>query len=176
MRTEKGILQTLLINGFVLTVFLFLFTVTVFAQDESVAQQTDAPKVTEEKTNAVLQPVWTSYKEIKIGMTAGEVKDKLGKAKIEDKDGFYYEISDDEAAQIVLDADEKVRLISLIYMGKETNAPKFEEVFGTDITAEPAEDGRIYKLVNYPEAGYWVAYSRTAGDKPVITVTMQKIG
>jgi hypothetical protein len=32
----------------------------------------------------------------------------------------------------------------------------------------------MYKMVNYPAAGYWVAYSRTPGDEPMVMVTMQK--
>ena len=36
-------------------------------------------------------------------------------------------------------------------------------------------DGRLYKLVRYPTAGYWVAYSRTTGDAPVVSVTMKKM-
>jgi hypothetical protein len=33
----------------------------------------------------------------------------------------------------------------------------------------------MYELKRYPSAGYWVAYSRTAGKNPIITVTMQKM-
>lgn len=25
------------------------------------------------------------------------------------------------------------------------------------------------------QAGYWVSYNRTAGDKPIVTITMQKM-
>ena len=77
-------------------------------------------------------------------------------------------------AQIRLNKDKKVRLISITYTNDNKNAPKFEYVFGTSVKAEPGADGMIYKLVRYPEAGYWVAYSRTAGEKPSVTVTMQK--
>jgi hypothetical protein len=38
---------------------------------------------------------------------------------------------------------------------------------------EAKPDGTLYKLVQYPEAGYWVAYSRTAGDAPFTIITMQ---
>jgi len=122
----------------------------------------------------VTMPALQNYKDIKIGSTADEVRDKLGKAVIDDKDGFYYEF-DDEIVQIRLDADNKIRLISVTYASENKNAPKLEDVFGTGIAAEPRADGMIYKLVRYPEAGYWVAYSRTAGEKPTVTVTMQKL-
>ena len=32
-----------------------------------------------------------------------------------------------------------------------------------------------HKLVRYPKAGCWVSYSRTAGDTPIVTVTIQKM-
>ena len=122
----------------------------------------------------VAMPVLQNYKDIKIASAADEVRDKLGKAVIDDKDGFYYEF-DDEIVQIRLDADKTIRLISVTYAAKNQNAPKLEDVFGTEIAAEPRTDGIIYKLVRYPEAGYWVAYSRPAGEKPTVTVTMQKL-
>ena len=123
----------------------------------------------------VMMPALQNYKDIKIGSTADEVRDKLGKAVIDDKDGFYYEFDDAEMVQIRLDADKKIRLISITYTSDYKTAPKLEDVFGTDIAAEPRADGMIYKLVRYPKAGYWVAYSRTAGEKPTVTVTMQKL-
>ncbi len=123
----------------------------------------------------VTMPVLQSYKDIKIGTTADEVRNKLGKAVIDDKDGFYYEFDDAEMAQIRLDADKKIRLIAVTYAGKNKNAPKLEDVFGTEVAAEPRTDGMIYKLVRYPEAGYWVAYSRAVGENPTVTVTMQKL-
>lgn len=123
----------------------------------------------------VAMPVLQNYKDIKIASTADEVREKLGKAVIDDKDGFYYQFDDAEMVQIRLDAEKKVRLISVTYASENKNAPKLEDVFGSDIAAEPRADGMIYKLVRYPEAGYWVAYSRAAGEKPTVTVTMQKL-
>lgn len=160
--------------AFVLLLLLWVLIATGHAQTTNAVAQNPTPQ-TEPETAAktVLMPVLTNYKEIKIGMTADEVEDKLGKPKIEDKDGFYYEFSDGESAQIVLDRDKKVRVISIIYSGE--NAPKFEDVFGKDVAIETQPDGRIYKLVRYPEAGFWVAYSRTGGENPTVTVTMQKM-
>ena len=51
-------------------------------------------------------------------------------------------------------------------------APAPKAVLGAELTANP--DGRIYRLVRYPKVGYWVSYSRTAGDSPLVTVMMQK--
>lgn len=161
--------------AFVLLLLLWILVATGHAQTtDEMAQNATPQTTTENAAKTVLMPVLTNYKEIKIGMTADEVKEKLGKAKIEDKDGFYYEFRD-ESAQIVLDADKKVRVISITYPGDNKNAPKFEDVFGKDATIEAQPEGRIYKLVRYPEAGFWVAYDRTAGENPIVTVTMQKM-
>ena len=141
-------------------------TMPVTAQNQQTVETKPAP---------ALMPVLNNYKEIKIGTTAEEVRDKLGKAKIDDKDGFFYEISDDEFAQIRVDKDQKVRLISSTYTDDNKNTPKYTDVFGADAVAPAKPDGSIYNLINYPESGYWVAYSRTAGDKPTVTVTMQKM-
>ena len=41
---------------------------------------------------------------------------------------------------------------------------------------EPGENGIVYKLVRYPSAGFWVAYSRlNAGGDPLTTITIQKL-
>jgi len=159
-------------------VLLFWQATAAFGQTTGETQTVATTTMQTEKSaipKAVMMPVLQSYREVKIGATADEVRDKLGKGKIDDKDGFFYEIDDDEMAQIRLDADKKVRLISITYASDNKNTPQFEDVFGTDVKAEPGADGMIYKLVNYPEAGYWIAYSRTAGDKPTVTVTMQKM-
>ena len=156
-----------------LVVTLLWLSISALAQT---APQTETTKTDDRKAaqQTVLQPVLTEYKGIKIGMTAQEVRDKFDKKpKIDDKDGFYYVFSDEEAAQIRLDKNKRVRLIAVTYSGGD--APKYEDVFGTDVPLKEGENGKIYKMMRYPQAGYWVAYSRTAGDKPVITVTMQKM-
>ena len=158
-------------------ILLFWFlAISINAQTVNNATQSTAVQTKTEVTpKTVLVPVFKNYKQVTIGMEADEVKDTLGKAKIADKDGFYYEFSDDESAQILLDSDQKVRVISIIYKVKGSNPPKFEDVLGADTGIEPNADGSVYKLVRYPEAGYWVAYNRTAGDNGMVTVTIQKL-
>lgn len=155
----------------------FWLSPPAFAQTETIAQSEVKKPDSQEKAQAVLQPAVANLKGIAIGMTADEVEDKLGKAKFTDASGFYYVFSDAETMQITLDADKKVQMIAAIYMGDEANAPKYEDVFGAGAAAVKAQpDGKIYNLVNYPEAGFWVAYSRVmVGGEPTTTVTMQKI-
>ncbi len=150
-----------------------LLVATILWLTISALAQTETTKINSRKTET--QPVFTHYKEIKIGTTAEEVRDKLGKAKIDDQDGFFYEISDEEMAQIRVDKNKKVRLISVTYLDKSKTTPQYTDVFGADAIEAAQPDGSVYKLVRYPQAGYWVAYSRTAGDEPTVTVTMQKM-
>ncbi len=45
-------------------------------------------------------------------------------------------------------------------------------VLGAEIEARP--DGSMYRMSNYPQAGYRVAYSRTPGDALMVMITRQK--
>jgi hypothetical protein len=124
-------------------------------------------------TPATASPVFTDYKGIRIGMSADEVRDKLDHLKEEGKVQDFFVFSETESAQVYYDAQGKVTAISVNYIGDDSSAPKPEAVLGAEIQAKP--DGSMYELKRYPAAGYWVAYSRTAGKNPIITVTMQKM-
>jgi hypothetical protein len=116
-------------------------------------------------------PAFTEYRGIKIGMGADEVRAKLDGVKKGDKQDFLA-FSEREHAQIYYDDKGKVTAISIDYFDA-SNAPAPDAVLGAAIQAK--DDGSMYQLNRYPEAGYWVSYNRTAGDKPVITITVQKI-
>lgn len=120
-------------------------------------------------------PLFQDYKGVKIGMTADEVRQKLGKAQSEDKDGFLYVFDNDETAQIMLDAAQKVRIVSIMYGGDNTKPPACEDIFGKGIAAEKQANGSLYKLIQYPNPGYWISYNRMSGEKPVTMVTIQKL-
>ncbi len=162
----------------VLTLVIILgLQIVSFGQTDDQAKPDNYVKVSTEKTKskAVAKPLITDYKKITLGMTAKEVKQKLGKAKVEDKDGLFYMFSKEEQAQIGLDANKKVRVISIIYSDKNGDAPKYKDVFGTDPDAAKQKNGSIYKLVRYPALGLWVAYNRLTGDNPMVTITIQKM-
>ena len=163
----------------VIALLLSFTAISTFGQSDAVAQSKTAEsnsQQNEEAKKTILQPAIAELRGIAIGMTAEEVKDKLGKAKMADDAGFYYVFSDGESLRTALDADKKVRLIASIYTGNEKDTPKYEDVFGPAAAIEPQPEGKIYKLVRYPEAGYWVAYNRIiVGDEPMTTVTIQKM-
>jgi hypothetical protein len=117
------------------------------------------------------KPLYVDYKGVRIGMDVGEARKKLGDASDKSDTQDFYVFSEQETAQVFYDKG-KVMAVSVNYLG-DKSAPLPKIVLGIDIEAKP--DGGMFKLVRYPEAGYWVSYNRTGGDDPLVTVTMQKI-
>lgn len=117
------------------------------------------------------KPLYIDYKGVQIGMAAGDVRKKLGEPKDKSDVQDLFMFSEKETAQVFYD-NGKVMAVSVSYFGMKS-APLPKVVLGMDIEAKP--DGGMYKMIRYPDAGYWVSYSRTSGDDPLVTVTMQKI-
>ncbi|MGB9181343.1 MAG: hypothetical protein WCB68_19075 [Pyrinomonadaceae bacterium] len=165
-------------SSFVIALCVAIFALMATAanaQDTNAEQtaQTVAVKTTTTHAPPAAAPLLTDYKGVSIGMSADEAREKLDHLKEKGKVQDFFIFSDEESAQVYYDAQGKVTAISVNYVGDESNAPKPEAVIGEAIQAKP--DGSMYELKRYPAAGYWVAYSRTAGKNPIITVTMQKI-
>lgn len=119
-------------------------------------------------------PVFLEYRGIQIGWLADEVRKKLGTPvdKGDEQDLFVF--NEKEMCQVLYDkATKKVTAISVDFQNGANGVLTPQQVFGSEIDAKP--DGSKYKLVRYPKAGYWVSYNRTAGDTPMITITMQKL-
>lgn len=144
------------------------------------AQEAGAAKAVRETASMAKEskpapgPVFKQYRGVEIGMKADEVRGKLKdylKSKSDGED--FYLFSGGETATVYYDAEGKVTALSVDFPAKSTQAPSAKEVLGLD--AEAKTDGSVYSLVRYPDAGYWVAYSRTAGDSALVTVTIQKM-
>jgi hypothetical protein len=119
-------------------------------------------------------PVFLEYRGIQIGWLADEVRKKLGTPldKGDEQDLFVF--NEKETCQVIYDkATRKVTAISVDFMNGASSPITPQQVFGADIEAK--SDGSKYRLVRYPKAGYWVSYNRTAGETPMITITMQKL-
>lgn len=151
---------------------LLLVTFMLFISNVALAQTTrTAP--TAAKDDA---PVFHEYRGIQIGWLADDVRKKLGNPanKGETEDYYVFGNGDNERCQILYDkATQKVTTISVDFMNGATDVITPQQVFGADVEAKP--DGSKHKLVRYPKAGFWVSYSRTAGDTPIISVTLQKM-
>jgi hypothetical protein len=144
-------------------------TVSSLSAQEEVATVTN-PSAPNAATSNV--PVFTEYRGVMIGMMAEEVRSKLDELKKGDGQDYLI-FSESESAQIYYDDKGKVTAISIDYFGGNSTAPSPVAVLGVGLQAKA--DGSMYQLNRYPEAGYWVSYNRTAGDKPTITITMQKM-
>lgn len=154
---------------------LMLITCGVLLARAQTTESVVKPAAQEKPVAQTPAPVRTNYRGIAIGTPADEVKDKLGKPEVDDKDGFYYQISDNEFAQIRIDKDRKVRTIAVTYTAGNASTPSYADVFGDIPMAETRQDGSLYNMVRYLSAGYLVSYSRSSGPSPAVTVMMQEI-
>lgn len=121
----------------------------------------------------VVTPVFTNYRGVIIGMSADEARRTLDHLRDRGERQDFFVFSDDESAQVYYDSDRKVRAIAVTFIGARNGAPDARAVLGEDVTANA--DGSMHRLVRYPVVGYWVSYSRSAGDSPIISVTMQRM-
>lgn len=150
---------------------MFVAILGTTANVQAQKARTNAGSSFSESTTAQ-QPLYGEYKGVRIGMSAGEARAKLGQPTqiVENLD--FYVVSTSETVQIFYDDAHKVTAISIDYVGDQGGAPGYKAIVGTDIQVNP--DGSMYKLVRYDQLGFWVSYNRTATVVPVITVTIQK--
>jgi|tagenome__1003787_1003787.scaffolds.fasta_scaffold20010253_1 hypothetical protein len=172
---NKGAHTTASMKWVVWTIFasalLFGYADRAFGQNATVATPQAKP------SPAVIEPAVKELRGISLGMTADEVKSKLGKPLSQDSNGLFYTFSNTESAQFLLTSEGKVRTIATTYYAGDRDAPKIQDIFGPDIQVAASDDGRLYKMVRYPSAGFWLAYSKIGGDKEAMTtVTMKRIG
>ena len=154
---------------------LVLFAILVFALGAMIsvkAQTSGSANPLGVAITSNNEPLYKDYRGVTIGMTADEARQKLGEPADKSDAQDFYNFSDTESAQIFYDASRRVMAVSAHYVGLTATTPTAKAVFGADV--QPRADGSVYQLVKYPRAGYWVSFSRTAGEMPVITVSMQK--
>lgn len=113
------------------------------------------------------------YRGVQLGMTADEVRKKLGSPKDKGDEQDFYVFGENESAQIVYDSTHKVVTISADFLSTQASVPTCKQVLGSE--AEAKADGSVYKMVRFPKAGYWLSYNRTAGASPMTSITLQKI-
>jgi len=118
------------------------------------------------------EPPFHEYKGVRIGMTADEARKKLGSPTDKDDKQDSYVFNDNESCQVYYDGTKKVYAVAVTYLGGKT-IPAPKTVLG--IEADSKQDGSLYKMLRFPKVGYWVSYTRTAGDSPMTLVTIQKI-
>lgn len=119
------------------------------------------------------QPAFHEFRGVHIGMLADDARKKLGTPRDKSPEQDFYLFNDTEAVQLNYDKTGAVSAISVDFMSGANGVPTSKDVFGAD--AEAKTDGSVFKRVDYPKAGYWISYSRTAGNDPTITITIQKL-
>ena len=151
------------------TVFrlLWLGAISLVAMGVVSAQPQRAKAQTEDK------PLFADFRGVNIGMPVDEVRKKLGGPQDKGDDVDIFSPSDNHSVQVYYDKAKTVSAISIDFMSGAKDAPAPKDVVGSEPDTRP--DGSSYKMVRYPKAGFWVSYSKTAGDSPTITITMQKI-
>ena len=117
--------------------------------------------------------VFKEYRGVQLGMTADEVRKKLGAPKDKGDEQDFFVFGDNESAQVVYDATHKVVTISADFLATDASVPTAKQVLGSDLEAKA--DGSVYKMVRFPKAGYWLSYNRTGGASPMTSITLQKI-
>lgn len=156
----------------VLTLALAWATVPRSAAQEVAGARTAAATEEAAGESSAVAPTIEEYKGVRIGMVADEAREKLGGSDAVKEKRDVFLVSDNEMAQLFFDREAKLQAVSVTYLPK-SDAPEATAVLGVEVPA--GTDGRVYKLIRYPDAGYWVSYNRTAGDSPVVTVTMKKM-
>ena len=120
------------------------------------------------------QPIFRDYRGVQIDWLAEDVRKKLGSPADKGEEQDFYVFNEKETCQIFYDkATSKVTAISVDFMNGAAQVITPQQVFGEEIEAKA--DGSKSRLVRYPKAGFWVSYNKTAGDSPLITVTIQKM-
>jgi hypothetical protein len=170
--SSKGALMTHLprfFNTALLKRAIFVTSIVSVASIAVVAQTNrNRPKAADE------EPVFQEYRGVQIGFLADDVRKKLGTPANKGDEQDYYVFGEKERAQILYDKASKVVAISVDFSTGATEVLTPQQVFGAEIDAKP--DGSMYKLVRYPKAGYWLSYSKTAGETPIVSVTITKLG
>jgi len=138
--------------------------------DAKTTTATTAPTATPDAVTPVA-PLYSEYRGVKLGMKAEEVRAKLGKPEEKSDVMDFYVFSNTERARVYYQ-DGTASAIIATYIGRGAAAPAPKAVLGEEVEAKA--DGSMYKMTTYRDAGYWVAYSRTAGDQPMTIITMQK--
>ena len=109
---------------------LIVITMTGFIL--SARAQTQKMRAVAADTSVAQQPLYSDYKGVTLGMTATEVRAKLGNPVLKDDELDYYVFSDILSAQVAYDSSHKAKVISVDFAGG-VGAPDYRAVVGAEI-------------------------------------------
>ena len=154
-------------------VFTLIIAAAGFSIAVSSASAQTAKRGAAQQSGNEESALFHDYRGVQLGMTADEVRKKLGEPKDKTDEQDFFIFSDSETAQIVYDKMHKVVTISADFLTVGDKVPTVKQVFGGNVEAKA--DGSVYKMVRFTKAGYWLSFNRTSGTSPLTTVTLQKI-
>lgn len=160
-------------KALLILVVAVVFALTLIAEAFAQKAGQKPPQAAPPAATQLEQPHYNEYRGVRLGMPASDVRNALGTPKETDGRQEFYAVSETEMAQVFYDAQRNVWAVTVSYLGGNGNAPTPEKIFGGPVETKP--DGSIYKMVKYEHMGYYVAYSRDAGDAPFVSVVMQKL-
>jgi hypothetical protein len=116
------------------------------------------------------QPLYKEYRGVRLGMSATEVRAKLGEPASKSDEQDFYVFSANETTQIAYNAAQKAVVISTDYTGG-VSAPDYRSVVGEG-PLEPRPDGSMFKMVMYDSERFWVSYYKSSATVPAVTITI----
>ena len=151
---------------FLIGVILLLLLVALVANGQS-----EVRRLRTDKAHAQLpQTLYREYRGIRLGMTAVEVRAKLGEPAMKSDEQDFFVISANERAQIAYNAAQKVMTISTDYTSG-VDAPDYKTVVGEGLLIQ-RPDGSLFRMVMYDSERFWVSYNKSASTVPVVTITI----
>jgi hypothetical protein len=117
-------------------------------------------------------PLFSTYKGISIGMLTEQVRASLGTPKDSKDATDFFSVSDHEYIAVYYEGG-RVTAFTITFSGNLNSAPTAKAVLGEEAEVKP--DGRLFKMVQYPKAGFWVSYNKIAGDEPMVMIAVRKI-
>ena len=115
------------------------------------------------------QPLYREYRGVRLGMTAAQVRAKLGDPAMKSDEQDFYVFSANETAQIAYNAEQKVATIPTDYTGG-VGAPDYRSVVGEGLLTKP--DGSVFRMAMYDSERFWVSYHKSAATVPTVTITI----
>ena len=164
--TEQSRIDIIELIALLLGAIVLLLFATLIGRGQSRTQEVRPGAV---PGTQIQQPLYREYRGVRLGMTAVEVRAKLGEPAMKSDEQDFYVISAKETAQIVYDAGQKVVTISTDYSGG-VGAPDYKTVVGEELLQRP--DGSLFRIVFYNSERFWVSYNKSASEVPVVTVTV----
>ena len=154
---------------FLVGVILLLLLVALVANGQS-----ELRTLRTDRAHAQLpQALYREYRGIRLGMTAVEVRAKLGEPAMKSDEQDYYVISATETVQIAYNAVQKVVTISTDYTSGVA-APDYRSVVGDGLLLEKP-DGSLFRMARYDSEHFWVTYNKSAATVPVVTITISAL-